>query len=213
MLDVILGGVTGLVGNVITAWSNYKTQKLKNEHAEKMYEYKIQELAAKTDSAIKITEAKVAGAVELADSRAYDTSQREGNKKAFGDTWIEKLFNVTGWMQYVAVPVALILAMLLGFVDFLKGLMRPGLTLYLTGVTSFLTWQAYDILQAAQATLTTDQAFDIYTKVTTIVIYLTVSCVTWWFGDRRIAKFLMRLDKSDAANQQVVNRPQGKITL
>lgn len=213
MLDVILGGVTGLVGNIITAWSNYKTQKLKNEHAERMYEFKIQELGAKTDAAIKITEAKISGEVELADSRAYDTSQREGNKKAFGDTWIEKLFSVTGWMSYVAVPVALVLAMLLGFVDFLKGLMRPGLTLYLTGVTSFLTWQAYEILQQAGTVLTGDQAFDIYTKVTSIVIYLTVSCVTWWFGDRRIAKFLMRLDKNDPSNQQIVNRPQGKITL
>ena len=86
--DIILGGITGLFGNIITAWSNYKTQKLKNEHDETMYQFKIQELGAKTDAAIKITEAKISGAVELADSKAYDTSQEKGNEKLFAESWI-----------------------------------------------------------------------------------------------------------------------------
>ena len=34
----------------------------------------------------------------------------------------------------------------------------------------------------------------IFDQVTSIIIYLTVSSVTWWFGDRRTAKFLMRLN-------------------
>ena len=210
--DIILGGITGLFGNIITAWSNYKTQKLKNEHDETMYQFKIQELGAKTDAAIKITEAKISGAVELADSKAYDTSQEKGNEKLFAESWIDKLFSVDGWLQYLATPVAVVLAMSLGFVDFLKGIMRPGLTLYLTGVTSWLTWTAYNMLQSAGSLITNQQAVDIYNQVTSIVIYLTVSCVTWWFGDRRIAKFLMRLDDGNIKKTMGnVNKPKGQL--
>jgi hypothetical protein len=209
--DIILGGVTGLVGNIITAWSNFKTQKLKNEHDEAMYSFKIQELGAKTDAAIKITEAKISGAVELADSEAYKASQTEGNKQSFSDSWIDKLFSVEGWLSYIATPVAVLLAMLLGSVDVLKGIMRPGLTLYLTAVTTWLTWTAYGILQQVGANMTSQQALDIYNQVTSIVIYLTVSCVTWWFGDRRIAKFLMRLDDGNIKGKQVVNKPKGQL--
>jgi hypothetical protein len=209
--DIILGGVTGLIGNIITAWSNFKTQKLKNEHDEAMYSFKIQELGAKTDAAIKITEAKISGAVELADSEAYKASQTEGNKQSFSDSWIDKLFSVEGWLSYIATPVAVLLAMLLGSVDVLKGIMRPGLTLYLTAVTTWLTWTAYGILQQVGANMTSQQALDIYNQVTSIVIYLTVSCVTWWFGDRRIAKFLMRLDDGNIKGKQVVNKPKGQL--
>jgi hypothetical protein len=41
----------------------------------------------------------------------------------------------------------------------------------------------------------------IFDQVTSIVIYLTVSCVTWWFGDRRVAKFLMRLRGGNLKSQ------------
>lgn len=209
--DIILGGITGLVGNIITAWSNYKTQKLKNEHDQEMYKYKIQELGAKTDAAIKITEAKISGEVELADSAAYKESQEEGNKQLFAESWITRLFSVEGPLSYVATPIALLLAMMMGFVDFLKGLMRPGLTLYLTGITTWLTYTAYMFLQKAGMEMTSTQAYDIYNQVTSIVIYLTVSCVTWWFGDRRIAKFLMRLDDGNFKGGKVVNKPKGKL--
>ena len=197
LLETILGGVTGLLGNALTAWNNYKTQKLKNEHDQRMYDFKIKEIAAQTDAAIKITEAKVAGAVELADSDAYTESQKQGNKALFGDSWIQKLLDMEGWLKYITVPIATFLATLLGIVDVLKGLMRPGLTIYLTGITTWLTWKAYGIMMMAGATIPAAQAFELYKEVTSIVIYLTVSCITWWFGDRRMAKFLMRMKEDN----------------
>jgi len=208
VLETILGGVTGLIGNALTAWSNYKTQKLKNEHDEKMYDFKIQEVAANTDAAIKITKAKIEGAVEIADSQAYTKSQEVGNRKSFSDSWIEKLMATEGWLKYLAVPVAVLMVMLLGFVDVLKGFMRPGLTLYLTAVTTWITYKAYGLLQATGTVMSAKEALILYSEVTSIVIYLTVSCVTWWFGDRRMAKFMARMQRQNYSGApQVVNRP------
>jgi hypothetical protein len=50
---------------------------------------------------------------------------------------------------------------------------------------------AWEIMQAHGVALTAVQATVIFNDVTSIVTYLTVSCVTWWFGDRRMAKTIM----------------------
>lgn len=203
--ETILGGLTGLVGNMVTSYTTYKTQQLKNKHDEQMYDYKIKELTAKTDAAIKITDAKIAGAVELADTEAFTVSQKVGNVKSFSDGWIDKLFKAEGWLKWLTVPCASLIAIGFGFLDFLKGLMRPGLTLYLTAITSWITWKAYEILMANNTTLSTTEALALYTEVTSIVIYLAVSCITWWFGDRRVAKFLMRMDDGNIKPKTTIN--------
>ena len=83
----------------------------------------------------------------------------------------------------------------------LKAAMRPGLTAYRVASTSWITFISMDVLQKNGHLLTADQAGAIFDQVTSIVIYLTVSCVTWWFGDRRVAKFLMRLKDGNLKNQ------------
>ncbi|MFA5485394.1 MAG: hypothetical protein WC260_04075 [Candidatus Pacearchaeota archaeon] len=207
--ETILGSLTGLVGNLITSITNYKTQKLKNEHDQKLYEFKIKELGAKTDAAIKITEAKISGEVELADTEAFTKSQEYGNQKIFSDSALDRLFNVEGKMRYISLPVAVFLSILFGFTDFLKGLMRPGLTIYLMCCTTWITWMSWEIMQKYGISLSSVQAVTIFNDVTSIVVYLTVSCVTWWFGDRRIAKFITKMNDKD----RIVNIEGGKGSL
>lgn len=208
VIESALGIVTGLVGNIITAFTNYKTQKMKNEHESKMMDLEIKKMIAQTNAAIKITEANVKGAVELADSKAYEESQKQGNKQLMGDGWVERLLEYDNkWLSWLTTICAVLIATGLGFVDFLKGLIRPGVTIYLMGVTSWLTWKAYGILQAANIGITTAQAVAIYNDVTSIVIYLTVSSVTWWFGDRRIAKTLARMKDKDTTATSLITAP------
>lgn len=188
----ILGGITGLLGNFLTSWINFKQKKLEFEHESKMVELEIKAMMAEAEANIKITKAEVEGAIELADASAYIESQKQGNKNLFDVKWIDRLFGVQGNVgRFFAIPAAILIAILFGFVDWLKGMMRPGLTLYLVGLTSYLTYVSYQILtKYGGEDITSDQAIVIWNDVVTIIIYLTVSCVTWWFGDRRTAKFL-----------------------
>jgi hypothetical protein len=168
-----------------------------------MYDFKIKELTARTDAAIKITDAKIAGAVELADSQSFTESQKYGNQKVMSDSALDKLFDIQGYMSYIATPIGLIILCLLGFVEFFKGIMRPGLTLYLIGCSTWITWMAWEIMQKVGLAMNATQAVGIFSEVTSIIIYLTVSCVTWWFGDRRIAKYLMRInEKTEKINKK-----------
>jgi len=193
--NLIFGGITGLIGSITTSITNYKIQKLKNEHEVIMVKENTKAMIAETEANIKVTQVEAEAAIELADSHAYLKSIELGNKNMFSQKWIDKLFSVTGWVKFIAIPVGVLIAFLFGMVDFLKAFTRPGITWLFTGATLFLAFTAYQVLGAAgMSAMDTAAAMAILTHIMDIVLYLTVSCVTWWFGDRRIAKFLTRLD-------------------
>jgi hypothetical protein len=196
-LDVLLGGITGLLGSITTGIMNYKTMKLKNEHELNMVKAETDAMKIEAEMNIAVTKAEIEGAVELADAQTYMKGQSVGNQQAFSDKWIDKLFSVQGWTKCFAVPMAVILAVSFGFVDFLRGVMRPAITIYLTGMTSVITWMAWDIIQKnGVESMSILDAIAIYDQVISIVIYLTVTCICWWFSDRRMAKFLTEITKN-----------------
>lgn len=203
-LDVIFGGVTGLIGSIVGGIFKYKTMKAQielkkqdNAHEVAMVKAETEAMIMESKAQIAITRAEVEGAVELEDAKAYIQSQKEGNKSLFSNQWIEKLFSVQGKWQIITLPLAMLVATMFGLTDFLRGILRPALTVYLCGTTTWVTYMAWTIMQTHQISLTPTQASDIFIQVTSIVTYLTVSSVCWWFGDRRIAKTIMELHGAD----------------
>ena len=190
----IFGALTGLVGGAITAITNYRMQKLKNEDAKDRRRHEIERLNAETEAMIREAEAKikivqtqVEGAVDLAETQAYVASQAPA-QPLFRESYMRRLekLRLTAWLVG---PLAVLFAL----TDALKALMRPCITIYHVAVTTWITLMAWRIMQAHGQGITPDKAVAIFDQVTTTVIYLTVTCVTWWFADRRMAKFLMRL--------------------
>jgi hypothetical protein len=189
----ILGGITGVLGSIFTSIMQYKTEKMKNEHEIEKIKQETEAMKAEAAMQIQITKAQIEGAVELADSEAYIASQKVGNESLFSRTWVEKLTEAPGGWKILTLPLASLIIFMFGFVDWLRGFMRPFLTIYLTLITTGITYLAWDILdKKAGGAITIDQALELWNTVTSTVIYLTVSCVTWWFGDRAISKAIMK---------------------
>ena len=204
LIETILGGVTGLIGNVVGGWFKLKQAKLDAEirkadraHDIAMINAETKAMIMEAKANIKVTQAQVEGAIDLKDAEAFMQSQTEGNKALFSNKWIDSLMSVEGWWRIITLPLASLVAFLFGFVDFLRGLIRPALTVYLCGVTTWVTWMAWEIMQKEELTFTALQAVEIFNDTTSIVTYLTVSCVTWWFGDRRMAKNIMQMKGAD----------------
>lgn len=189
VLSGIIGVVTGLIGNIVTSITNLKTQKLKNAHEEKLISLRTNAMLAETDAKIRITEAKVRGKITEIEEETYKSGIVVGNKDLLEKGVIAKLLEGK-WTKWLG----LVLTFFMGVVDVLKGFIRPVLTLYLVGLTTWITYYAADILSAKEALLSSTEASKLFNDVTEIVIYLTVSVVTWWFADRRTAKFLGRLN-------------------
>jgi hypothetical protein len=202
LFETIFGAATGLIGNVVSGIFNYKTAKLKIESDKLNNEHELKMVSAETDAMIQeskaniaINRAKIEGEVDLADANVYLQSQKEGNKNTFSNEWIDKMMNQPGKWKIITLPVATFLAFMFGLTDFFKGLIRPLLTAYLTGLTTWVTIMAWKIMKMDGVVMDLDTATGIFQDTTSIVIYLTVSCVTWWFGDRRMAKTIMQVMK------------------
>jgi len=211
MIDVIIGAVTGIVGPIVGGIFKYKHAKLQKEMLQMNHKHDVEMVREETKAMIeeakaniKITQAQVEGAVELKEIEGYIKSQEKGNEALFGNKWVDALLKVEGslfsWTRkdgtkaefiswkIFTVPIATLVAFLFGLVDFIRGLIRPALTVYLCGATTWVTLLAWKIMETHGLGLTSDQAVAIFQQVTSIVTYLTVSSVTWWFGDRMMSK-------------------------
>jgi len=202
-LDIILGGVTGLIGNAFTTWFKYKNAKMEYDHEERMVDLNTQAMIKKAEAQIQVTKAQIEGEVELADSQAFDTSQKVGSKQLFHEKWIDMIMEAgeKKWIGWFFTFLGTLISALFAFVDWLNAAMRPSLTIYLVAASSYITYLAWKIMQASGIqSMTATQAVDIFTQVTSTMIYLSVSAVTWWFGDRTMSKFLQH--KSDKKGEK-----------
>lgn len=202
MLDVILGGITGLIGNAFTTWFKYKNAKMENEHKENMLKLESQAMVQEAQMQIEVTKSRIEGEIELADTAAFDTSQQLGQEKLFHEKWIDMIMDArksSKWFGWFYGLVGTFIAAAFALVDWLNTAMRPTLTIYLVGASTYITYLAWQIMQASGLqTMTATQAVGIFNQVTSTMIFLAVSAVTWWFGDRTVSKYLQQRDARDS---------------
>ncbi len=198
-LDVILGGITGLLGNGITSWFKYKNAKMEYTHKEKMVDLETKAMIKEAEMQIDITKSRIEGEIELADAAAYITSQKVGQEKLFHEKWIDMIMEAGRkkvWYSFVFKVSGVMISASFAFVDWLNAMMRPTLTVYLVGASSYITVLAWKIMEKhGIQTITSIQAVAIFNQVSSTMIFLAVSCVTWWFGDRSMSKYLQQKEK------------------
>lgn len=173
--SILGGGVTGLVGVMVQRFADYKNKQLdisadreKFAHEIKMREadaaIMAQEWAAKT----RVAEIETDGRTEVADASAFAASFNEPLRYSEGVT----PSSGQGWMLVT--------------LDFIRGIVRPGLTLYLCGITTLIYVQARGLLSGTF--LAPEQSIALVEKVIGTILYLTTTCLLWWFGVRNKSK-------------------------
>ena len=206
--STVFGSIIGVFGNWLNQGTIRKTEMMKNAHEIAMAGVQIDILNAKTNASIKIAQAKVQGAVDLQDSKSYATNLVLANQKSFSDKWIDKMFEVKGWLSYIATPMAVFVMGSLALVDIIKGFMRPVLTLAFAGGFGYLTYISYYILkQKGFDALTSAQAVLYFTLALDTCVMLTATCVVWWFADRRAAKSINRMTERRLKMNDLIQEP------
>jgi hypothetical protein len=157
-LSALFGGLTGLLGTGLTyAMEHFKA---KQEAA-----LRAQEAQANKEIAeLELKKAKV-----LADSNVQVAV-------AQGDTAAVTASYENDKATYVGTNAPVAIQYLLGFVDFLRGFIRPGTTI---GYGILFAWLVAGALGVADA-----KASDLVDAA----IYLATSTTMWWFGVRPLAK-------------------------
>lgn len=175
--SVLAGGATGILGVIAQRIADYKNKQLDLALEKQRGELELakrdkdaaimaQEWAGRT----RVAEVEAGAVVDAAEAQAFAASFQH-DKATYSDGVLDKL---RGWWGQL-------LRFLLGFVDVIRGIVRPGLTIYLCVITTMMYADAQRLVGAG---LTAAQALDLVKMIVATVLYLTTTCVLWWFGTR-----------------------------
>lgn len=68
-------------------------------------------------------------------------------------------------------------------VDFLRGITRPGLTVYLSILVTIMFYKIFGLVGGFGG-LAHQEVVTIFKEVVDLVLFLAATSVTWWFGSR-----------------------------
>jgi hypothetical protein len=176
----ILGGITGLIG----VW-------LKSKHEAKMVDLKRQERKEERDHELDTMKMEHDNAIAVANVQREETADKEAGAShresykmepkrfsegmTFPDTWIgRRVHEIVSFLMFV--------------LDFFRGMMRPGLTLYMAILITMIYWQLMTILKGLDGAWDDQTAIQAVTMIVHTFLYLFVTSFVWWFGDRNRAK-------------------------
>lgn len=175
------GGATGLFGVLIQRWADYKnrqqdieTLKVKQDHEATMRDKDAAIMAQEWAARTKVADIEATGRVDAAKAEAAG-KEAEADAKAFADSY--KLEPPSYSAGHTLSPRQRWVVVIL---DAVRGVIRPGLTVYLC----YLTTLVYDESQRHVGALTAAQSFEILKLCIGTILYLFTTCTLWWFGTR-----------------------------
>lgn len=170
--NVLSGGLTGLAGAAITRYADYKTKQLDIQVQQLKFDNEIQlrhidermiEKEWNVRESISINES--ASAMDIQSSKAFEAAITSDPKLFHNPSKLTRAQNA--WLVLI---------------DGVRGLIRPGLTLYLCLITTAVYMQAGTIIK--QTPIGAEHAVEIYSQISATILYLTNCCVLFWFGIR-----------------------------
>lgn len=174
---IFAGGATGLLGVAFQRFFDFLHQRQvaalerdKMAHAVSMKKADAEIMREEWNQRTKIAQEEGQTQREVAETQAFAASiLKEPERYAIGERPKGKL-GAWGWL-------------LLALVDAVRGIIRPGLTLYLAWIAT----QVYEQSRALVAVLDlqeTGPVLELHTHIVMTLLYLFTTCVLWWFGTR-----------------------------
>lgn len=169
---IFSGGATGIIGMVAQRYADYKNKQLEIQLQQSKYdnEIKLKEAEAKImaqewAARAQVASIEAAGDVEVEDAKAFAESMK------MEPTLYSERLKPTKAQSWLFVCL-----------DTFRGSIRPGLTVYLCIITTMVYLDAKSLLMNED--MTPSEALDLTKMIIGTVLYLTTTCVLWWFGTR-----------------------------
>lgn len=189
---VASGGLTGLAGLAVQGWLQVKQQAhqlaLTKLQLDSAREVRQLELEAGTRTATRQAEsddleARLAAqtAADAEDTRRSDISHASDAPRYAPSI----ILTGEGWFTR---GVRAIIFALMGLVDVIRGLMRPGLTAYTMVLLTMVFLWVQDMHKRLAIAYTPAEGKALTGDVVETISYLAVTCVVWWFGGRLLQR-------------------------
>lgn len=169
---IFAGGATGLLGgflqkgmDLLKGWQDMKLLQARQAHELAMRDKDAQLMDREWAGRLKVAQTEGDTAKDVAASKAFEASMfREPER--YSDSG--KLTVAQQWIMVI--------------LDFCRGIVRPGLTVYFCMLTTYVWWQVRQLLSVED--LAPDAVLELWKLVVSTVLYLTTTIVLWWFATR-----------------------------
>ncbi|MBU1001922.1 MAG: hypothetical protein KKE73_05320 [Proteobacteria bacterium] len=169
LFSIISGGATGLLGSLFKGVGDYFKRRQEMSHECEMrrldMELMDKEWEYRDRAAAREGEVRMQESADDLQAASYEHDQATYSR---------------GFKVKLAVNRTLLV-----LVDVVRGLTRPGLTIFML----WLIWDTRCEVQAALEAAGIERidiamAMDLQKRIVCTILYLATLCVAWWFGDR-----------------------------
>lgn len=167
--SILGGGLTGLLGSVFTSIMDYKKMGKQYEHEEEMARIETKHLQMEIERDVIVAKEEATARMEEAESRVQEASYDADERR---------------YVPTSAVKKSKVVTLFMGIVDFLRGMIRPVVTIYVCGVVTWVALKVFEIWEASGGKLDQAQAFELVQLIVLGLLYLTFMVLGWWFGSR-----------------------------
>lgn len=174
--SIFAGGATGLLGVVLQKYFDLQTKKLDIQAAEKRAEIELQLrdkdlqiMNAEWEQRSKVAQIEGDAAIGVEAQKAF--AQSVAADRA---TYLSPDLARGNWFATATLAV----------LEFLRGVVRPALTLALTWMSWKLYVQTSELLSASGSHLSVEVLQSQLLLIVSTILYLTTTVICWWFGVR-----------------------------
>lgn len=187
IISLLTGSLGGGLLNALSQGINIFREGRERKH-------ELARMKLDVDLKIRLSNAKIEGAISLTEAEAFVEGQKAlGKERPLVQTvYIEEMLKhwYTAWL-------ATLLVVLMGLIDVIKTAIRPGLAIYVVGVTTYFGYLIYTTFNDSLGT--TGQVVDAVTAMALVEImvlgafHLTGVVIGYYFSDRTNAKFIQEM--------------------
>jgi hypothetical protein len=175
-----LGSITGLLGTLITKWDESRKRQADIELARVQGQQTRELVKLEQAHALQLAGLNAASQERLADINAMAKAEEQAGLdfRASHDS------DRARYLAPEAQANSRLARWAMGAVDFLRGIIRPGATIYGYVLLTYLLVWVQQLYAEKALQLTPEQTLKLATEVIGTVTYLATTCATWWFGVR-----------------------------
>lgn len=178
--SVLGGGATGLLGVLLQRWFDFKAKSQEIEVVKLNHQNALDLSKSESERARMRADADVAIADRQGDAVENEAAERS-LQASYG---ADKATYLSADGQKRKGVMGSVIVFMMACVDFARGILRPGLTIYLTVIVTYMFNAVMVMLAAKGHDFTTTELATLLAQIVATILYCFTTVVVWWFGTR-----------------------------
>ena len=180
--SIFSGGLTGLIGVGIKAYTRYKMKQLEYQHQEAMHQYTMEEMRLEKEIAIAIKDKEI-------EEKTVETNAEVLKGSYQHDMTLKFDRDYSKYARYgkVGLIVAFVFDFLELMINIIRASVRPVTTYYFEAFFAVIFLKIWTMVHGLEA-LSNNEVLALFKEFINWILYCGTTVTLWWFGGRFLEK-------------------------